>query len=586
MPDPTHPTPLLNNSRWTWGECILALLALAVGGVALLSKVGYSGSWDGDPAHHARHAMEAVNVFAAQWAAGENPVKAFLHCYAFFPKMLHEMLLVVFVLIANGIEQIDYRDIEFYGAWFATVFSIGAAFLMYWGTREFSARPAAIVASLIAVTSCYFLLYANFPRHNMPSHAFAWLAWLLYLYWRSGSHSLTRPQAAVIGLLWGASVPIHYTSAYLIVALVLSESLLLLLDHSRWKQNFNAFVTIGIWALAVPLAIDIYFYLLVYLHPHERDWQGLLIAEKPYSFIKGLLRTLRNIVEQRMVSKLADHDVWFLFGFIKTSFGWLGSLLMLAGVGAAGWQLRVHWRNRDVQKVRLLLILTGTCVTTLLLSLQFFQNARKLAVFYPALTILMALGIAALSQIANRWVSTKHTAAMSAGLAFAIALADLVFRRPAAQEVWEARRDTGFMREYLASADIQQVLTFPQRVASSMAPDQLAATRRIATGRLTVSQVENVEYDVLHRLIQATHGHSLIDCISAFTPEAQFPNQVALPIFYYEFPLDKEFMDFDHPLTRSRSLFRWQPLQAACLQEFIDKDLLIDDRPRKLPTET
>ncbi len=60
-----------------------------------------------------------------------------------------------------------------------------------------------------------------------------------------------------------------------------------------------------------------------------------------------------------------------------------------------------------------------------------------------------------------------------------------------------------------------------------------------------------------------------MNCIRPVKPIVSFTNQVALPIFWYEFPLKKSFFDPDDPVLVSRSLYRWRDLKSECLPHFL-----------------
>ena len=209
--------------RWTLPELILAVVVALVVVIPLTSKVSYSGTWDGEPSIHNRLVQDTVNIFVREHASGGDPWRAFLQCYYRFPKVLHEIGLTAFILAIHGIHPVDLATVELYGAWFSTLWTLAGVLVIYLVLRRFFSRLLCFAVLPIVGLCGYILLYANFPRHNMPAHALSWMALLAYFHYRTRGKALPVAGICAVGLLWGAAVPVHYTSTYLFFAFVLSE---------------------------------------------------------------------------------------------------------------------------------------------------------------------------------------------------------------------------------------------------------------------------------------------------------------------------------------------------------------------------
>ena len=81
-----------------------------------------------------------------------------------------------------------------------------------------------------------------------------------------------------------------------------------------------------------------------------------------------------------------------------------------------------------------------------------------------------------------------------------------------------------------------------------------------------LARVDSYEHIVLHRLHPASPRlRAMMEDIRPIEPIVSFDNQVALPLFWYEFPLRTEQFDPEDPLTHRRSLYRWQDVREAIL---------------------
>ena len=227
---------LTRQTGWTRLELTVAALSAAIVLGPLLFRVDYSGAWDDDPAIHLRLTMEAVNVAVAELDSGGDPLRGILQCYYRFPKMLHDILLAGFVLAINGGRRINYGEAAYYGAWFSTLWSVVGVAALFHCLRFLASRLVVLIGMPLVCLSGYILHYANVPRQNMPAHAVAWIASALYLKWRTGASRLSPGRALALGLLFGISVPIHYTSVYWFFAIV---GLGALVDGSRERRSWG-----------------------------------------------------------------------------------------------------------------------------------------------------------------------------------------------------------------------------------------------------------------------------------------------------------------------------------------------------------
>ena len=266
--------------------------------------------------------------------------------------------------------------------------------------------------------------------------------------------------------------------------------------------------------------------------------------------------------------KIIDTYWWFLPGFLYRSLGVIGCGLLGAGLYRYFAQFRnLTWRTPSRQ-TRLFCALGAFLVALIVVASGYFQNARKLMPFFPVMAILICLGADQLCLLAKKINVIREMPGQWSVLVVCLALLLIqgITYGPTCYDVFVCRRDAGYMREYLEEHDIKKILTSPQYVAYPMAPDQVALCKANA------ESTEGYEYIVLHRLYGGSHGKKIFDKLKDVKPVVSFPNQVALPLFWYEFPLKKEFMDQDDPLTTSRGLLpggrckkrRWVAAGARC----------------------
>lgn len=555
---------------------IAAMLCVSVIGILLFSDVASSGVWDGEPSRHTLMAMHAVNRFVAEWGSGGNPLKAFLQCFGPFPKQIHDGMLALFILVANGLSPVDFATVEQYALWFVTLWTLAAIVALYLMLRRYVDESTALIALPLATLSTYIVLYANHPRHNMPAHAIVWLATAIYVVHRSARDRVGWRLAAVIGLLFGAAVPTHYSSVYWLFGFAACELCLQYYDR-HFKQVWVTFgIVLGTAAL-VWAAIDLYFYLFSAWYPEEANFQGKIFYGGPFGFHEGMIHTVGRLAGEMEAFKLETPKWWFMVGLLYRDLGPVGLVLIATGMGASILELRRQSFSGNQPRARSLLIIHVLALVSLMVSLGYYQAARKLMPFFPAWAVFLALGLATVSMSFAAAIEKAVQARGDAGLkaaaryggAFvaygAVISAQALTFYPEVEKAFRYIRDTGYMRRYLAEHSIKEVMVLPYVQESALAPGQ------VAIQTLSVSEADRYEYIVLNRLYKNLHGEALVNCIRPVKPIVSFTNQAALPIFWYEFPLKKSFFDPDDSVLVSRSLYRWRDLKNECLAHFLGR---------------
>jgi hypothetical protein len=549
-----------------------------------------SGTWDGDPARHTVHAMTVVNDFSEQVALNGHPERSFIMAFARFPKVLHEMLLAATTLVVNGANPVTFAEIERIQIWFSTVFAlVGVATILALVWRALGARAAVITLAIVA-WSTYILLYANFPRHNMPGHAFSWGAIALYLLFRTRHDSASEPpgsanshlfHALAIGLLFGVAVPVHYTSVYAFIAILAVEGFYFL--RSGLKLQYILFPTAIFGAATLGwFSIDLYYYLMAFRFPELRS----PLLPQPYltggfSFLEGMAYTFQRISNQLMADKLVTQVWWFLPGFLWRNFGIVGTAFFAIGLLAG--LIRPLWSVTPMSPIRGRFV-TAAIVMTLVsayVSLGFFQSARKLVIFLPAWAILIGLGVevvttaigAALTRLGAKWPTlgpSPNTAALIAAVAI-LAVHGLTQASPALA-VMESRHAPGLMRAELASRGITSVMEHSAVADTNMAPNQ------VDINDLTLDEARKWKYLVTnHRMYIFTNpkGIALRECMAQVKPLASFPNQASTPMFWYEFPVRLDRFDTMDPVVSRRNLYLWADLEKTCGPQMRDAQAFV-----------
>jgi hypothetical protein len=549
---------------WSRIEIGAALAVVLIVLVPITSKVTYSGAWDGDPSTHNLLVRDTVNTVVDEHAKGGDPLRGFLQCYHRYPKMLHEILLSAFILALNGMHRISFADVERVGAWFATLWTLAGFVVLYHFLRLFFSRMQALAVVPIVALSGYILMYANFPRQNMPSHVLCWLSLVLYIKSRFRPEGISTFGILASGVVFGMAVAVHYGATYLFFAFVGIEVALFFK-----RRQF----TLGITQLALSLAgaalvwvaLDIFYFYYSAKYPGERNFDGVVITVH-HSFLEGMVFTANGLSNRIAAFKLEDRSWWFLPGFFYRSFGPIGSLMALLGVGSIPFLMRGKATPCKAPAVELLAAMVAILVVSALVSLEYFQNGRKLMPFYPVWCVFLGYGLFALGnwisalgeRVRRRLQGPSRTVPgfFAGGAVVALIAVHFAVIGPALLNVYQCRRDAGYMRAYLAEHGIRRILVDSTNFDSQMAPEQ----RDIKY--LTIADADEHEFIVLHRLYKKDYSKTLMDELRPIEPIVSFRNQVATPLFWYEFPLKKDFMDFDDKLTNERSLYRWKDVRA------------------------
>ena len=295
---------------------------------------------------------------------------------------------------------------------------------------------------------------------------------------------------------------------------------------------------------------------------------GRNILESGFSFLGGMAHTQDRIATRVMAHKLLPPVWWFLPGFVYRNIGIVGSAVSAIGAVWLGVLALRPRADTDVPTRRAHLIVFAWLAIAVLVSLQYFQAARKLMPLYPALASVAVMGfdrvgIWGVALVARlRQVSSSQTATV--GILGVLLAAHAASFGPAAVRSFHARRDVGYMRAYLEQHGIERILVMPTTLEASMAPVQSRLQG------LERKWANSHDYIVLHRLFPGPGGSraELLDRIRKQKPVVAFENQAAVPMFWYEFPLNPDFMDPADPLTHHRALYRWRDVRPT-LQRFL-----------------
>lgn len=561
--------------RWTYREIVLSAVVISLLLAVLTSNVNQSGAWDGDPALRNRLSMETVNVFVSELQNGGAPAKAFLQSFHRFPTMLHEIMLANFILVVNGINRVSFDTVSYLAAWFSTLWTLVGVCVLYFTMRRFASRQWALLVLPAVALAGYIIFYANFPRQNMAAHVTGWIAFYVYLRGRIAGN-LSIGTSLAVGLLYGVAFALHYSSAYLLFAFLACEFVFTAISPRHSLRALSSVAVIFASSVAVWFAIDFYFYLML-AHYDVVLFDGTNLAAKNWSFLSGLIFSMTRLSAEAAAWKLEETKWWFIFGFLYRNFGLVGSFLMACGFLTLPWQLINAIRSDNLENRNLFIIIFVTTLMSMVVSLEYFQNARKLMVFYPAWCVLLLLGFSLITRIiwwAIQCCRTrlligysefKNMQIASPGLfAVAVLLIGLhfVLFAPDTRAIYRARRDVGYMREYLKKHRIDRVLIYTncEDFTNSFAPIQKVPFR------IPRAEADQFEYVLVHKLYRDAHG-DLMRRLRNITPVVSFPNQASLPIFWYEFPVKSKFADFNDPLTHSRLLYRWRDVKSAFYPE-------------------
>ncbi len=553
--------------------------------IPLTRQVSFCGAWGGEPAKQMHFVMDTVNVFAAE-AGKENgdPARAFLQCYARFPKMLHNIMLASVILLIHGVREVDFATVELYGAWFSTVSTLVGVYVLYQIMRIFASRTLALLCVPLIVLNTYVFLYANFPRQNMTGHAVTWAATLAYLRFRMRGPYLTPGAAVLCGLLYGVLVPIHYSGAYWFIFVVAAELALLVFDRKFGATLLGLLIMLASAAL-VWFVLDAYYFTYSTRYPGEMNWLGQLIAHWPFSFLGGMATSIDVVVNQKTAWKLDGPHWWFIFGFTYRSVGVVGSALISLGVIAMLVRAVRAMIGKQTRAKRAMLIMLTCGVVQVAISMGSMQFGRKLMPFYPFQSVALLFGLATISGglllLAKRafpgWGvlgqaaevhsllptapvrNSNRAALLAAIIPVALIGLQLLLFAPELKTVFRCRRDAGYMRLELARRGIDRVLVLRKAFLSPVADTQ------VAIGGLSIDEADTFDYIMLETLFPHVAGENLREALRRIEPVVSYQNQLAIPLIWYEFPLKKSFVDFDDPLIHSRSLYRWEDVREVCL---------------------
>jgi hypothetical protein len=548
------------SGRWTRPELALGLAVALLLVLPITYKVGYSGAWDGDPSIHNHLAMDAVNVAVDEHAKGGDALRGLLQCYFTVPKMLHEMLLTAFILALNGWHHVAFGQVERLAAWFSTIWTLGGFVVLFRFLRLFFDRLRSLAILPFACLSGYIVMYANFPRQNMPSHVLCWMALLVYLRCRTGKEPAAPAPVLFTGVLFGAAVAVHYSGTYLFFAFVAVEAVLVARRH-RVADALSALALSAAGACAVWFFIDLFYFVYSSKYPHDTDFVGHLIASHG-SFLEGMTAASERIDSGMAAFKLEEPKWWFLAGFLYRCLGPLGSFFVACGCASLWGRWRRSSGDEGATERTLIEAVAAVLLTSVLFSFGYFQNARRLMPFYPAWCVVEGYGlfstVSFITAFLRRlWKGAPSPQVLGAAAVAAIAIVHFATFGPALELIFKCRRDSGYMREYLASHEITRILILPAAYESQMAPVQVNVTG------LTLQQADAFDYVVVQRLFAAKYTQALMDSLRRVQPVVAFKNQLFTPIFRYEFPDKKGFIDFGDTLSNQRALYRWRDVRDA-----------------------
>ena len=525
--------------------------------------------------------METVNRFVSEWEKNGNLLVAFLQAFHRYPTMVHEVMLAVFIISFNGLRSIDFDEVVLFAAWFATLWTLVGALTIYWVLRMFSPRWLALIVLPLCMLSGYILLYANFPRQNMPSHVLGWIALAIYVDVRARIQRLPTRHAVGSGLIWGLSVPTHYSSSYLAFAFFASELVLAILQRSDLRNIIGNLFRIFSASAVVWLSIDLYFYTIVWLYPEEVIFNG----SSPSGFMSGMLFQSSRIWTEAAAHKLEDVVWWFFPGLLFRNFGLFGGVLFFVGIACLSVKMiKQGSRLAHCSLGQQTVIVCTVIAVSVVVSLGYLQNARKLMCFFPAWCVAVLYGVGNVTLFVSSLVRRLRNPVSPVDQATSLGDNDCapLFLRPGfsilsllglllaghaasfwstGEDIYHFRRDAGYMREYLAAHGITELLVFTKRPESVM---KFVETQAVLD---SVSREEASQYEwvMIYRLYRGESAEiaEMMDKLRDVAPVVSFKNQNALPIHWYEFPLKRTFADFDDPLTNSRRLYHWADVRGA-----------------------
>jgi hypothetical protein len=533
-------------------ETILVFLVLLGIASVFAAVAGEVGTWDGEPSFYTRSVQETVNRYVAAQNAEKSGASAFLQCFSAFPKMLYPIIQSWLILLTNGLEPVEFATAEAYGIWTSIAATFVGLAAVYVFVRTVCPVLPAMFSLVLLGFSGYFILYATFPRHNMMAHAISWLAVAIHAQVRISKVSLPPLWSLLIGLLFGIAVATHYSSAYLGLWLAVAEIVLLVRDR-RVLRTLGAGLLMVAGAMSVWISIDAWFLLRLADFPNVIHWFGMPITEE-FSFFNGLAHTLNRLHTRAMDFKLAPTTWSFLPGFWLRDISFVGVVLLTLGTFNALRPREIafvdaHWRAR-------VFVLTGL-VCSIIISLQFFQSARKLMPFAPAWTALIGLGFLWVNDKLQHFnVRSRFRAGALAGV---LLVAHVIIFGSEGRTIYDARRDIGKMRAYLAQKNIDAVL-----ILTVTGDDGVIGKRQANLWTTPRKDRSSFDYLLVNRLLPELYDKQFIKCMRRLRPVVSYPNQAGLELFWYEFPLKREYLDQRDPLVTNRSLYRWQEVSDSC----------------------
>ena len=356
----------------------------------------------------------------------------------------------------------------------------------------------------------------------------------------------------------------------MVFAIVAAE--LALLWHDRdWQGTLRTLATIVCVACVVWFALDLFYFVYANHYSDDVNWRGVNIKESGSSFLAGMAHTYNRISERVMASKVLPPVWWFLPGFIYRNVGLIGSAATALGTALLVREYLGGVVRGTPERRRVVTITLAFLAVLVVISLSFFQAARKLMPLYPALALAAVTGLERLaiwgaSAVRRGGRQSRPVGLVLMGLS-ALTLLQAATFGPELLKSFHARRDVGYMREYLREHGITRVLVNPKDIAPLMAPIQSPIRG------LERKWANSYEYIVLHRLFPGRGGERAgrtLDKICLRTPIVAFDNQVAVAMWWYEFPLKRSFMDPADPLTHRRALYKWRDVRPALQHSLIN----------------
>jgi hypothetical protein len=537
-------------------ELIILLTAVGLVGAILGQDLASAAAVDGESSWQLQRTRKVIDRWIELRAGGDSMTRALLQAYDYMPKMLYQVLgALTWLIFAREVP--DYATLEQLMIRQTLAFMLVGLVAVYAACRVAASRWASLVAFVVTAGSAYVVLYADYPRANVPANALSWIGLGVYLWSKSKVEKNVEAWGALFsGCCLGLAIPIHYTTIYIVAGVGLAEIALLWFrrDLRTFARNSISLVLPGI---LIVTALEGFYWYAVNRFPEERDLvSGQLFSALPYSYFGGLQTALSNIA-QASTEKHLPVDPLFFPRALVANFGWIVPCFIF--VGCAGAVGMIHrGRAQDSQR-DLAVSIVSVAAASLIVSLEGNQSVRKLIVYLPAWMTLFAFGLDTVTRVvASLLQGLQRKAALVivfGGLAAIWAFDNL----PRDVRVFEARRDAGKMRDYLAEHGIHSVLVMPLVVETPMAPQEINLRESTKRDR------DTAQYVVVNRLIRGLHGDGIIECLRAAESIISFTNIASLPLFRLEYPLRREFMDLDDRLTNSRHLFLW-PDVRDCLE--------------------